>query len=57
MEKTIKIIAITILTVFIMWIIALLISFGNMIIDHKCYMMDDETFYSSKMCQKYWRYR
>lgn len=55
-------------TIFIMFVICILgIMFAiigivgyeikDMIIDHKCYMMSDEEFYSNKMCEEYWNER
>lgn len=29
----------------------------QMIIDHKCYEMSDEEFYSNEMCKEYWEDR
>lgn len=57
MKKLIKVFAITVLILFIVWIVALVIAIRNMIIDHKCYVMDDDTFYSNKMCKRYWEDR
>lgn len=45
------------ITYSILFIATMIIAFINMIIDHKCYVMDDETFYSSKMCKDYWEER
>lgn len=57
MEKALKILAIITLILYVVFITALIIAIRNMIIDHKCYVMDDETFYSSKMCKRYWEDR
>ena len=49
----------------IIWIMLLIfcavgffsIALHNMIIDHKCYMMEDEEFFQAEMCKPYWSYR
>ena len=57
MDRLITICCIVAFVLYLALIIFFIIAFRNMIIDHKCYEMDNETFYSSKMCQKYWEDR
>ena len=57
MKKLIKIFLITGLIITVILIATVVIAIRNMIIDHKCYEMDDDTFYSSKMCKRYWEDR
>lgn len=57
MEKTIKTLIISFVICFVMIIILFLIAIKNMLIDHKCYLMEDKIFYSNKMCKKYWEDR
>ena len=57
MKKLIKVLEIILVIVIIIFVIIFGVAFVNMIIDHKCYVMDDETFYSSEICKKYWEDR
>ena len=38
-------------------IVICVLEIREMIIDHKCYMMEDEEFFNSEQCRPYWSYR
>ena len=56
-NKILTILCVVVTIIYLVFIVFLIIAFRNMIIDHKCYVMDDDTFYSSEMCKNYWEDR
>lgn len=59
-DKTEELVVTTIilmLMIILTFIVVLSIAIHNMLIDHKCYMMTDEEFFTTEMCKPYWSYR
>lgn len=40
-----------------MIILGLFLEFIDMMIDHQCYQLEPNDFYSSTICEKYWKIR
>lgn len=57
MDKVLCIAGVVAMIIYVGLILFFIIAFRNMIIDHKCYVMDDDTFYSTEMCKQYWEDR
>lgn len=57
LDKTLEIIAIITIILYIAFVIFFTIEFKEMMNDHRCYNLPLNEFYQDKKCEKYWDMR
>lgn len=55
MNRYFKIVYVLITIAVIMITLGVVITIINMLIDHECYQLQPSDFYSSSICERYWK--
>ena len=57
MKKAISIMIVLAIILLAMLLFFIVRELKELKIDHECYMMNNEEFFNTKMCEPYWSYR
>lgn len=55
MNKDFKMVYVLIIIAIVMITLGMIITIAGMLIDHECYQLQPSDFYSSSICERYWK--